>query len=117
MKFYQLTILLMCLCLVSCYSEKDKYLNKYQQFTTDIITNASTYTAEEWENAITVYNKLKNEYILYSRDMTIDERAYVEELNKTINKEIIRNAATETSDFLKDAIDEVSGLLDDLFEE
>lgn len=117
MKFYRFAVLLMCLFLVACYSEKDKYLNRYQQFTTDIITNASTYTAEEWENAITVYSKLKNEYILYSRDMTIDERAYVEELNKTINKEIVRNAATETFDFLKDAIDEVSGLLDDLLEE
>ncbi len=116
MKFYQLTILLMCLCLVSCYSEKDKYLNRYQQFTTDVITNASTYTAEEWENAITVYSKLKNEYILYSRDMTIDERAYVEELNKTINKEIARNAAAETFDWLKEAINGVSDVVNELLE-
>lgn len=116
MKIYRLTVLLACLFLVSCYSEKDKYLNRYQQFTTDMMMNASTYTTEDWENAITTYEKLKSEYILYSRDMTIDERAYVEELNKTINKEIACNAAVETFDWLKEAINGVSDVVNELLE-
>ena len=48
--------------------------------------------------------------------MTADERMYVEELNKNINKELIRNAATETFDWLKGAIDSVSDIFNELLE-
>ena len=116
MKTIKLLLLAVCLFLVSCYSEKDKYLDRYQRFATEIITNGSTYTTEEWENAIAEYGKLKSEYILYSRDMIADERMYVEELNKTINKELVRNAVTGSLDWLKGAIDSVSDIFNELLE-
>ena len=116
MKTIKLLLLAVCLFLVSCHSEKDKYLDRYQRFATEIITNSSTYTTEEWENAIAEYGKLKSEYILYSRDMAADERMYVEELNKTINKELARNATVGTLEWLKGALDSVSDMFNALLE-
>lgn len=116
MKIIKILLWSVCLFLVSCYSEKDKYLDRYQQFATEIMTNSSFYTAEDWENFITAYEKLKSEYVFYSRDMTVDERIYVEELNKTINKELARNAAVGTLEWLKGTIDSVSDIFNELLE-
>lgn len=113
MKTIRLVFLLITLCFIACTSEKDKYLDRYQRFATDIVMNAQTYTEQDWEVALSKYEQLKNEYIQYSRDMTVEDRMYIEELNKTINKELVRNAASDTFEGLKNLFGDLSDMVEE----
>ena len=113
MKTIRIVSLLITLCFVACTSEKDKYLDRYQCFATDVVMNAQTYTEQDWEIALSTYEQLKNEYIQYSRDMTVEDRMYIEELNETINKELVRNAAVDTFEGLKSLFGDLSDMVEE----
>ena len=113
MRTIRITYLLIALCLVACTSEKEKYLDRYQRFTMDVVKNAQTYTEQDWEIALSTYKQLKDEYIQYSRDMTIEDRRYIDELNETINKELVRNAAVDTFEGLKSLFGDLSDMVED----
>ena len=113
MKTIRLVSLLISLCFIACTSEKDKYLDRYQRFATDVVMNAQTYTEQDWEIALSTYEQLKNEYIQYSRDMTVEDRMYIEELNETINKMFVRNVATDTFEGLKNLFGDLSDMVEE----
>lgn len=113
MRTIRITYLLIALCLVACTSEKEKYLDRYQRFTMDVVKNAQTYTEQDWEIALSTYKQLKDEYIQYSRDMTIEDRRYIDELNETINKELVRNTAVDTFEGLKSLFGDLSDMIEE----
>lgn len=106
--------MMMLFALVSCVSEKDKYVDRYDRFAKHVLTNGETFTSLDWEAAVTEYETLRNEYHYYSCEMTNEERQRIEELNEQINARIIEHSADNAIETFKSVLNEIVGTIDEL---
>ena len=106
-KYTVLTLIMFTL--LSCTSDNDKYLNRYNRFASFIIENNETFTSLDWEAAVTEYEELRSEYRLYAQKLSIEDRQRIENINTKINALIIEHVAT-------DAIDTFGGVMREILD-
>lgn len=114
--FSKLVLLVVAVLFVSCLSEKDRYIHKYERFATNVIENSETFTSLDWDATLAQYEQLRDEYRLHSSEMSLEERKSIDELNSKINACIIKHSTNSAIDTVKGAVNEIFGTLKELTE-
>lgn len=110
-------ILLACLSLmlVSCMSDKDKYIREHQRFTEQFLEQNETYTATDWDAAETRYLQLREQYATIMTDMSQEERQVIDAQNSKIDAVFVRHGIDNAATQFESLINEGIGVLDELF--
>ena len=114
MKARVLFLTLISLLMMSCMSEKDKYIHEHQRFAEQFLEKNETYTATDWDAAQTRYMQLREQYADYMSDMTQEERQSVDELNSKIDAVFIRHGFNNAASQFESLIHEGIGVIDEL---
>lgn len=99
---------------VSCASEKDKYVDRYTRFATNVLNNSETFTSLDWEAALVEYEELRNEYRYHSYELTMEERQRIDNWNSKINTCIIEQSTDNAIETFKSVVDEIVGTINEL---
>lgn len=105
---------LMLICIVSCKSEKDKYLDSYETFVNQIVKQCDTFTATDWEAYEKKYAELRDKYATYVTDMTLEERQRIDSLNSKVNAKLIEYKAKDVMQSVGGTVKEFIGTMEEL---
>ena len=114
MKFF---ILVALTALLSCQSEQQKFVNRYQRFTTELAAKQSQLTPAEWDSIRMQYKILRKDAELQKPTLSSTERAQIDSCNHKINALIIRKEVNGVVGEVESIINEVSGTLKELLNE
>lgn len=115
MKLRLILLACMSLILVSCMSDKDKYIREHQRFTEQFLEQYETYTASDWDAAKTRYLQLRKQYPSIMTDMSLEERRTIDARNSKIDAVFVRHGIDNAASQLESLINEGKGVLDELF--
>ena len=114
MKTKFVIILMLILGVVSCKSEKDKYLDSYETFVNQIVKQCDTFTATDWEAYEKKYAELRDKYSMYVTDMTLEERQRIDSLNSKVNAKLIEYKAKDVIEGVGGTVKEILGTMEEL---
>lgn len=109
-----LILLMLILGIVSCKSEKDKYLDSYETFVNQIVKQCDTFTATDWEAYEKKYAELRDKYATYVTDMTLEERQRIDSLNSKVNAKLIEYKAKDIMQGVGGTVKEIIGTMEEL---
>lgn len=115
MKARIILLAMLSLVIVSCMSEKDKYIREHQRFAEQFLEQNDTYTATDWDAAQTHYAQLRSEYATHITDMSQAERQSIDSINSRIDAAFIRHGVDNAATQFESLINEGIGILDELF--
>lgn len=115
MKLRIFFLVLVSLVMVSCMSDKDKYVRDHQHFTEQFLEQNETYTATDWEAAETRYLQLREQYATLMTDMSAEERKSIDECNSKIDAVFVRHGIDNAATQFESLINEGIGVLNELF--
>ena len=115
MKFRLILLACMSLMLVSCMSDKDKYIREHQRFTEQFLEQYETYTATDWDAAETRYLQLREQYTSIMTDMTQEERQTIDAQNSKIDAVFVKHGIDNAATQFESLINEGIGVLNELF--
>lgn len=115
MKLRIFLLVLVSLVMVSCMSDKDKYVRDHQHFTEQFLEQNETYTATDWEAAETRYLQLREQYATLMTDMSAEERKSIDECNSKIDAVFVRHGIDTAATQFESLINEGIGVLNELF--
>ena len=111
MKFF---ILVALTTFISCQSEQQKFVNRYQKFTTELTAKHSQLTPAEWDSIRVQYKILRKDAELQKPTLTPTEQAQIDSCNHKINALIIRKEIDGVVGEVESIINEVSGTIKEL---
>ena len=114
MKTRVILLAMLSLMMMSCLSEKDKYIREHQRFAEQFLEQNETYTATDWDAAETRYMQLRGQYANHMSDMTQEERQSIDSLNSKIDAVFFRHGIDNAATRLESLINEGIGVLDEL---
>lgn len=115
MKFRLILLACMSLMLVSCMSNKDKYIREHQRFTEQFLEQNEAYTATDWDAAETRYLQLREQYATLMTDMSQEERQAIDARNSKIDAVFVRHGIDNAATQFESLINEGIGVLNELF--
>jgi outer membrane protein assembly factor BamD (BamD/ComL family) len=115
MKARVILLAILSLLMMSCMSEKDKYIREHQRFAEQFMEKNETYTATDWDAAKARYMQLREQYADHIDDMSEEERLSVDELNSKMDVVFLRHDFNNAASQFKSLINEGIGVLDELF--
>ena len=104
-----------CVFFVACTSEKDRYVNSYENFVNKVIEQCDSYSSTDWDACIQKYEEFRKEYSKYMADMSQADREKINNLNSKLNAKIIEKGVGNTIEGIENTVNEVLGTLDELF--
>lgn len=114
MRIRVILLALLSLIMISCMSEKDKYIHAHQRFAEQFLEQNETYTATDWEAAETRYLQLREQYATHMSDMSQEERRSIDELNSKVDAVFIRHGFDNAATRIESLFNEGVGVLDEL---
>lgn len=78
----------------SCNNEKRQYLNSFEDFVVKVESNYQSYTFDDWKRSFDMFKMYEEEYEQYKDKMTVDDEAFVSNLEDryfTVLKRAPRN--------------------------
>ena len=109
-------VLLICcvlISLISCKSEKDKFLDSFTAFVEQVSNDESTYSVEDWKVVISDYADYRDQYSKYMRDMTPEDREYYKELNDKMDAIIAKSVVSGAGSLLNELGNFLDGVLNE----
>ena len=99
---------------ISCQSEQQKFVNRYQRFTTELTAKQSQLTPAEWDSIRMQYKILRKDAELHKPTLTPIEQAQIDSCNHKINALIIRKEVNGVVGEVESIINELVGTINEL---